>query len=180
MSGLLDREVSSSHTLLVQAYDNYQHGFTTGDSRSSFLQLTVEVSDVNDEAPQFVEVESQCSTISEFHRANEPIVNIRAFDKDDPESANSEIILNIKHGNEKGFFRIESVGRGLARIYPFDTLKGHYGNYSLHVEAQDKGFPPNFKIAVYDICVQVWNVDDIPVILISALFRISMIMLQRL
>ena len=56
VSSPLDREEQSSYNLLVQAYDNYQYGFTTGDSRNSFIQLTVHVSDVNDETPQFVEV----------------------------------------------------------------------------------------------------------------------------
>ena len=139
----------------MQAYDNYQYGFTTGESRNSFIQLTVVVQDVNDEAPQFVEVNSQCITISEFHQRHEPIVNVRAVDKDDPKSPNGEIVFAIKHGDEKGFFRIEHVGRGTARIYPYGSLKGHYGNYSLEIEAKDKGYPPNFATALYPICVQV-------------------------
>ena len=125
------------------------------------MQLTVHVSDVNDETPQFVEVESQCTTISEFHQKNEPIVNVRAIDKDDPKSPNGEIVFDIKHGDEKGFFRIESVGRGTARIYPFDSLKGRYGNYSLEIEAKDKGFPSNSATAVHRICVQVNSIKNI-------------------
>ena len=157
VSSPLDREEQSSYNLLVQAYDNYQYGFTTGDSRNSFTQLTVHVSDVNDEAPQFVEVSSQCTTISEFHQEHEPIVNVRAIDKDDPKSPNGEIVFAIKHGDEKGFFRIESVGRGRAKVYPLGSLKGRYGNYSLEIEAKDKGFPPNSETAIYPICVQVNN-----------------------
>ena len=155
MASLLDREEQSSYNLLVQAYDNYQYGFTTGDSRNSFTQLTVDIMDVNDEAPEFVEVNSQCTTISEFHQKHDPIVNVRAIDKDDPNSPNGEIVFSIKHGDENGFFRIKSVGRGTAKIYPHGSLKGRYGNYSLEIEAKDKGFPPNSVSAIYPVCVQV-------------------------
>ena len=50
---------------------------------------------------------------------------------------------------------MENVGRGTAKIYPVDSLKGHYGNYSLEIEAKDKGSPSNSETAVYNICVQV-------------------------
>ena len=63
MASQLDREEKSFYDLLVQAYDNYKYGFTTGDSRHSFIQLTVFVEDVNDEAPEFVEMNSQCTSI---------------------------------------------------------------------------------------------------------------------
>ena len=78
----------------------------------------------------------------------------------DPQSPNGEIVFDIKHGDEKRFFRIESVGSGTAKIYPFDSLKGHYGNYSLEIEAKDKGFSPNSKTAVYHICVQVNTISN--------------------
>ena len=155
MNNKLDREEQSSYNVLVQAYDNYQHGFTTGESRNSFIQLTVLVTDVNDEVPQFVEVNTQCSTISEFHQTNEPILNVRALDTDDPKSPNSDIVFTIRHGDEKGLFRMENVGRGTAKIYPLDSLKGHYGNYSLEIEAKDKGSPSNSETAMYNICGQV-------------------------
>lgn len=41
VSGPLDRETVPEYNLIVQAYDNYQYGFTTGDSRHSFMQLKV-------------------------------------------------------------------------------------------------------------------------------------------
>ena len=53
--------------MIPQAYDNYQFGFTTGQSRLSFMQLAITIADVNDEKPEFVEVADQCSTVTEFH-----------------------------------------------------------------------------------------------------------------
>ena len=77
----LDREAREVYTLLVQAWDNYQHGYSAGQSRNSWAQLTVIVTDVNDEAPQFVEVEEECVSVSEFQRKHEPILTVRAVDK---------------------------------------------------------------------------------------------------
>ena len=178
----LDREDKSSYNLLVQAYDNYRYGFTTGDSRNTFIQLEVKVGDVNDETPKFVEVNSECTTISEFHKKHEPVVNVRATDNDDPTQPNSDIAFTIKEGNEKGVFRIKSIGRGIARIYPSDTLKGQYGNYSLTVEATDKGYPPNTEAAVFSICVQVncSKIGKTTATVKSIFFRILMIMPQSL
>ena len=58
------------HSLVVLAHDNYKFGFTTGDSKSSFAQVTISVSDVNDETPVFetVVTDGACSAfITEFH-----------------------------------------------------------------------------------------------------------------
>ena len=50
----LDRETRDSYSLVVLAYDNYQFGFTTQNSRSDFIQVTVAVNDVNDMTPVFL------------------------------------------------------------------------------------------------------------------------------
>ena len=50
----LDRETRDSYSLVVLAYDNYQFGFTTQDSHSDFIQVTVAVNDVNDMTPVFL------------------------------------------------------------------------------------------------------------------------------
>lgn len=35
----LDRELASSYTLIVEAWDNYQYGYTSGESRNAFKQI---------------------------------------------------------------------------------------------------------------------------------------------
>ncbi len=150
----LDRETDDSYNLLVEAYDNYQFGFSTGDSRHAFAQVSIKVTDINDEAPVFEEVEEegQCTIITEFHEMTEPVLRVRARDADDPDTANGEIEFRILAGNELELFRMES---DTGKILPRRQLKGFYGNYSLTVEARDKGRPPNFSRAQFSICVQV-------------------------
>ena len=76
----LDRETRDSYSLVVLAYDNYQFGFTTQDSKSDFIQVTVAVTDVNDMTPVFLKddvslvegndgesVTSCSAVVTEFH-----------------------------------------------------------------------------------------------------------------
>ena len=151
----LDREEENTYNLIVQAYDNYQFGFTTGESRNAFAQITVQVTDVNDETPVFKEVADVCALITEFHEITEPILTVRASDADDPETENGRLSFTIKAGNDLGLFRIEEAGRTASKLFPNRQLKGFYGNYTLTVEARDRGMPPNAAIAEYGICVQV-------------------------
>lgn len=83
----------SSYKLLVQAWDNYEYGFSTGESRKAFKTLTIIISDVNDETPKiiFPAPDSECTMISEFHNVNEPVVVLQAQDNDD----SKQITLNI-------------------------------------------------------------------------------------
>lgn len=37
----LDREDKDSYTLVVQAWDNYDYGFSTGESRKAFKQVNI-------------------------------------------------------------------------------------------------------------------------------------------
>ena len=155
VSEALNREEENVYNLIVQAYDNYQFGFTTGESRNAFAQITVRVTDVNDEAPVFREVAKDCALITEFHEVSEPILTVRAKDNDDPETENGHLSFSIRAGNDLGLFRIEEAGRTSSRLFPNRQLKGFYGNYTLTVAARDRGFPPNSATAEYGICVQV-------------------------
>lgn len=86
----LDREQTSSFKLLVQAWDNYDYGFSTGESRKAFKTVTVVVADVNDETPVIVAPgpEAHCASVTEFHALHEPVVTLKAVDADDGELCN--------------------------------------------------------------------------------------------
>ena len=97
-------------------------GFTTGNSRHTFAQLVVKVTDVNDQTPVFTSKLSEfkssisgnetpnrgCSAIiTEFHDAisDGAILTITAEDGDDPASPNGRLDFEIVDGNDLGLFR---------------------------------------------------------------------------
>ncbi|XP_064108915.1 cadherin-23-like isoform X3 [Macrobrachium nipponense] len=157
----LNREELSTFTLLIEAWDNYHFGYATGESRNAFMQLGVTVADINDEAPVFEEREG-CTMITEFHEARETVTVVRATDGDDPNSPNGRIRFTIEGGNEKGLFDLRMVDQTAAQIFAAKPLVGQYGNYSLIVQAQDRGFPPNSVLSEIGICVSDFN-DHAPI-----------------
>ena len=99
-------------------------GFTTGNSRHTFAQLVVKVTDVNDKVPVFTSLLNDfksnsgtdddkplnqgCSAvITEFHNSisDGAILTITAEDGDDPASPNGRLDFSIVDGNELGLFR---------------------------------------------------------------------------
>ncbi|XP_063590983.1 cadherin-23-like [Penaeus indicus] len=152
----LNREEMGSFTLLIEAWDNYQFGYSTGESRNAFMQIGVTVADINDEAPVFEEREG-CTMITEFHEARETVTVVRATDGDDPASPNGRILFTIEGGNEKGLFDLRMIDQTAAQVFAAKPLVGQYGNYSLIVQAQDRGFPPNSVMSKVDVCVTDFN-----------------------
>lgn len=133
---------------------------------------------MNDKRPVFEEKigDDDCYIITEFHDLNEPVLTVRASDGDDPQTPNGQLEFEILAGNflitfwkEKIFletiiqlpgddhklFRLEQSGKSSAKIFPKEPLKGRYGNYTLTVQASDKGKPANTATDQYSICVQV-------------------------
>ncbi len=156
----LDREFQDKYNLLVEAYDNYHFGFPIGESRHAFTQVSVQVTDVNDETPVFEDDDQGpqgCSVITEFHNINEPILTVRAKDADDPRTPNGQVKFNIQDGNEQKLFKMEPNGR----LYPAKELKGYYGNFSVTILASDLGHPSNSASKTFAICIQDFN-DNAP------------------
>lgn len=91
----LDREQMSTYKLLVQAWDNYDYGFSTGESRKAFKSVTIVISDVNDETPKIVSpaVDADCTMITEFHQVNDQVVNVKAVDADDGKLDNRSLVF---------------------------------------------------------------------------------------
>lgn len=58
-------------------------------------------------------------------------------------------------------FTIENLDFSSARIMAAQPLKGLYGNYTLIVQAQDLGIPPNSVTTQIAVCVTDFN-DNTP------------------
>ncbi|KAL7302845.1 hypothetical protein TKK_0004077 [Trichogramma kaykai] len=157
----LDWEAKSSYVLVIEAWDNYQFGYTTGESRNAFKQIEVTIADVNDNVPK-VEIPDGCATVSEFHDIRDSIVFIKTKDADNPLTPNGRTMIRILEGNERGYFTLEQTDYWTARLKAAESLRGRFGTYSLKVEIQDLGVPPNKVYAKLDVCVTDYN-DNAPI-----------------
>lgn len=61
-----------------------------------------------------------------------------------------------------GFFNLEQTDYWTARVMVRRSLKGRFGNYSLHLEARDLGSPVNKIETTLNVCVLDYN-DNPPV-----------------
>ncbi|CAH4029361.1 unnamed protein product [Pieris brassicae] len=158
VSEWLDRETQSTYNLVVEAWDNYQFGYLSGESRNAFKQLVVTVEDVNDNPPVLI-LPDDCTTISEFHKHREPIVSVSATDADDNNLPNGRVQFHLVGGKGHDLFRFEQVGgdANTGRLFAKQSLKDRFGNYSLLVEARDLGIPPNSVRGELRLCVTDYN-----------------------
>ncbi|XP_076057455.1 cadherin 88C isoform X2 [Oratosquilla oratoria] len=152
----LNREDTESFDLIIEAWDNYQFGYSSGESRNAFTHIFIRIEDINDEIPVF-ESRNDCATVNEFHEAREVIVEVRATDADDPDTPNGKLRFTIEHGNELDLFEIRNIDTTSAHIFAARPLVGQYGNYTLMVQAKDQGFPPNTAVEPFSICVTDFN-----------------------
>ncbi|XP_067000515.2 cadherin-23 [Anabrus simplex] len=156
VSDELNREEQNFYLLIIEAWDNYQFGYASGESRNAFKQIGVNIVDVNDETPVFEPIFG-CVTITEFHPVRDIVTMIKATDADDPNTPNGRVLFSIVDGNEKGLFKIETLDFSTARIVTVKSLKKLYGNYTLTIQAKDMGTPPNIATMDVDLCVTDYN-----------------------
>ncbi|CAB3223205.1 unnamed protein product [Arctia plantaginis] len=163
VSDWLDRETQATYNLVIEAWDNYQFGYLSGESRNAFKQIVVHIEDVNDNPP-ILHVPSECTTITEFHNYREPIVSVSATDADDNSAPNGRVQFHLVGGKGHDLFRFEQVGgdANTGRLFAKQSLKDRFGNYSLLVEARDLGIPPNAVRGELRLCVTDYN-DHAPV-----------------
>ncbi|GLV38052.1 Cadherin 88C [Carabus blaptoides fortunei] len=161
VSAELDRETRSSYLLVVEAWDNYQYGFSSGESRNAFKQINVTILDANDNPPQII-LPPGCVTITEFHEEHSPITFIHVSDPDNPATPNGRVIMDIVAGNTLGLFALEQTDEWIGELFAVKSLKGRHGNYSLLVRAEDLGTPHFSSEALLHVCVADFN-DHAPV-----------------
>nr|XP_034827125.1 cadherin-23 [Maniola hyperantus] len=163
VSDWLDRETQPSYNLVVEAWDNYQFGYLSGESRNAFKQIIVQIEDVNDNPP-ILKLPSECTTITEFHNHREAIVSVSATDGDDNNTPNGRVQFHLVAGKGYDLFRFEQVGgdANTGRLFAKQPLKDRFGNYTLIVEARDLGMPANVVRGELQLCVTDYN-DHAPI-----------------
>ncbi|XP_066594844.1 cadherin-87A [Prorops nasuta] len=131
----LDRERQSVLRFFVVASDMPQGG---AEQRSTRALVTVDILDVNDNAPAFPQ-ESYTAVIPENAPTGTSVVNMTATDPD--EGKGGVIYFDIiDEGEANGLFRINHTNGEILSARPL-TGKGRTEPYNMRVRAQDSGDP---------------------------------------
>ena len=146
----LDREATSNGIILtIQATDKP----ATGTAKSSTMQLTVQITDYNDNSPGFTTQVSP-QNVSEGASVGDVIVQVGATDAD--LGMNANISYSITAGNSDDLFEIDGE-TGEIKVKKSLDLEGNdppqYLNYSLTIEARDGGVPTQTTTMVVDISI---------------------------
>ncbi|KAM9622277.1 protocadherin Fat 1 [Trichechus inunguis] len=136
-SDRLDRELTSHYWLTVYAADQ---GVVP---LSSFVEIYIEVEDVNDNAPQTSEP-VYYPEIMENSPKDVSVVQIEAFDPDS--SSNDKLMYKITSGNPQGFFSVHPK-TGLITTTSRKLDREQQDEHILEVTVTDNGSPPKSTIA---------------------------------
>ncbi|XP_063045438.1 protocadherin alpha-8-like [Engraulis encrasicolus] len=154
----LDREVQSHYDITIKAVDFGQPPLST------FKTLNIDVSDVNDNSPEFPQNPLELY-LFENNAAGASIFSVSAFDKDVNE--NADIKYNIVRGDGSktdmsSFLNINPDNGHIHALKSFDyeTLK----KFTFHVLATDSGSPSLSANATINVYILDQN-DNPPVIL---------------
>ncbi|XP_076162482.1 cadherin 74A [Ptiloglossa arizonensis] len=164
----LDREKQSVLRFYVVASDIPQGG---AEQRSTRALVTVDVLDVNDNAPTF-EQESYTAVIPENAPPNVSVVNITATDPDEGDGGaiNFEI---IDEGEANGLFKINHT---TGEIYSARALtgKGRTEPYIMRIRAQDGGDPEMYSDVILTLYIgDVVSNDGVPLFIRPTLEEVA-------
>uniref|UniRef100_A0A3B3BCE1 Si:ch73-379j16.2 n=1 Tax=Oryzias melastigma TaxID=30732 RepID=A0A3B3BCE1_ORYME len=153
----LDREKNPRYEIIVKATD-------CGDpSLSSFKTFNIEISDVNDNSPQFSH-NPLYFYLSENNAAGTPLFSVSATDMDLNENAVISYHI-VKEGNNNDINAFLNVNSETGQIsgmksFDFESVK----TFQFHVVATDSGSPPLSSNVTVNVFILDQN-DNAPVIL---------------
>lgn len=158
---LFDREFIDRHYLTAEAADDLGMG------NRNTIQLIIDVTDVNDNAPEFLQAKYEARLL-ENHVNFDTSLIVRAHDKDLNGTGNSKVRYSIADGDESDNFTIDPV---LGLILPkqhidFEELakkdkknkKVSVRSITLLVRAQDQGIP--FLSSTVLVIIYVSDMND--------------------
>ncbi|XP_067104242.1 protocadherin alpha-8-like [Osmerus mordax] len=145
----LDREVKSSHRLLLTAIDGGKP------PKSGTVEIVVEVLDVNDNMPVFTK-ESYSVTLNENSPIGTAVIQVNATDLD--EGSNGQVIYSFGNVNSQihTLFHIENNTGQITVIGLIDFEVKDF--YEIDIQASDKGSAP--LTADKSITVNIVDLND--------------------
>ena len=147
----LDFETIPSYTLSIDAYSEQ------GDYYIGQVTIQINVLDLNDFAPEFINPESYVTDISEDNAPNAtiPILTVRARDLDD--GINGRFYFSLV--DSTGTFNISTVG-DTGEIYQIGSLdREQVGSYNLTVYVMDMGTQVSLNSSA-SVIINVGDVND--------------------
>ncbi|KAI5642703.1 cadherin domain-containing protein [Phthorimaea operculella] len=144
---LLDRETVPVYNLIVTARDSAK---PPEPQLSSTVQVTIQLKDVNDVAPEFIT--PNVTTISENIPLNTVVMTVKAVDKDEGRNGYVEYFMT-PNPEVNGYFSLGNVDGVLRATGKLD--RELRPSYTITVTAKDRGDPPNMtkmkiKIIILD------------------------------
>ncbi|XP_076861956.1 protocadherin gamma-A1-like isoform X19 [Brachyhypopomus gauderio] len=154
----LDRERESAYNISVSCADEGEP------SLSSSVTLSLQISDVNDNAPVF-ERSSYEASVMENNNPGVSVFTIKAVDADWNQNARISYILEDSSVNGLPISSFVSVGADSGvihalRSFDYEQIK----NFQFHIKAQDGGSPPLSSNVSVKIIIQDQN-DNAPQVL---------------
>ena len=123
---------------------------------SSTTEVVIDILDVNDEPPVFLNVLPLTLTIREG--SDSLLGRVQATDPDEPNTPNSEVTFSIVGGTGMGVFDVNITSGYIMPISQLDFETDNRTVYNLTVQASDNGDPTMSSNRTYTI--QVVDVDD--------------------
>ncbi|XP_056328618.1 protocadherin Fat 1 [Danio aesculapii] len=160
---ILDRETNNHYWLTVYATDQ---GIVP---LSSFVEVYIEVQDVNDNAPLTTEP-VYFPSVSENSPNGFSVIQIQAFDLDSESSEN--LSYKISSGNPQGFFAIDSQ-TGLVTTTSRKLDREKQAEHLLEITVSDDGSPS--KSTVVHVIVNVLDENDNSPQFLEKIFKIRLV-----
>uniref|UniRef100_A0A8C5RRT6 Cadherin-like protein 26 n=1 Tax=Laticauda laticaudata TaxID=8630 RepID=A0A8C5RRT6_LATLA len=138
------------------------HNRKTGAILDNSLFFNIQIKDINDNAPEFLQKEFYIN-IKENHNKKEPVFKVIAVDKDQEDTANSEVVFCLVSQTPElkpPLFTIDSTS-GLIYItqcLDYETNR----NFRLVIRASDRGSPSLSSTATINISMEDSN-NNLPV-----------------
>lgn len=158
----LDFEVAQSYAITVSAVDSGTPPLTAS------AQLTIEVMDVNDNVPIFME-DTYSMSVAEDLPQSSTVLFVNAFDADS--SSNAAITYSLAGGNDQGLFGINSLSGAIFSLRGLDYEVTE--RFDLVVAARDGGQPPMSTTTA--VTIRITDVDDNPPIFDQDEYPVSII-----
>ncbi|XP_074650256.1 protocadherin-11 X-linked-like [Tubulanus polymorphus] len=141
----LDREFQPEYQLDIIATDQGIPKMSTS------TRIPIRIIDINDNAPEFSFPNKLNNTVYISYLQKEGVRITRIIAKDPDAGNNAKLTYSIRHGDTKGYFRMDNRTGVIILARPLTTDDAKVNK--LTVEVKDNGHPPNSNVRTLNIVI---------------------------